>query len=129
MRRMEGWEHVQTLMLCFCFPLLSVTHRGCPAVVAVLSALHADLGVAVGRVEPARLLPLLPLLQELQGQPRGGAVHVLREHERRDGGGDFHIALVPWLFSHDRLPVGVTRPVTLRQGILCVDFFLFLSDR
>lgn len=94
-----------------------VTHRGRPAVVAVLSAVHVDLGVAVGRVEPARLLPLLPLLQELQGQPRGSTVRVLGEHERRDRGGDFHVALVPWLLSHDRLPVGVARPVTLQQGI------------
>lgn len=107
-----------------------VTHRSCPAVVAVFSALNADFGVAVGRVEPARLLPLLPLLQELQGQPRGSALHVLGEHERRDGGGDFHIALVSWLFSHNGLPVGVTRPVTLQQGILrCVGFFLCLSDQ
>lgn len=90
-------------------------HRGRPAVVAVLSAVHVDLGVAVGGVEPARLLPLLPLLQELQGQPRGSAVHVLREHERRDRGGDFHIALVSWLISHNGLPVGVACPVTLQQ--------------
>lgn len=113
-----------------CSAAFPASHRGCPAVVAVLSALHADLGVAVGRVEPARLLPLLPLLQELQGEPRGSAVHVIREHERRDGGGDFHVALVPWLFPHNRLPVGVTRPVTLQQGTrCCVDFFPVLSDQ
>lgn len=97
---------------CEPFP---VAHRGRPAVVAVLPTVHVDLGVAVGRVEPARLLPLLPLLQELQGQPGGSAVHVLREHERRDRGGDFHIALVSRLFSHNRLPVGVACPVTLQQ--------------
>lgn len=91
-------------------------HRGRPAVVALLPGLHADLGVAVGRVEPARLLPLLPLLQELEGQPRGAHVHVLGEHEARDGGGDLHVALVPRLFPHDGVSVGVTRPVTLRRG-------------
>lgn len=113
-----------------CSATFPASHRGCPAVVAVLSALHADLGVAVGRVEPARLLPLLPLLLELQGQPRGGAVHVVREHERRDGGGDFHVALVPGLFPHDWLPVGVTRPVTLQRGTRgCVGVFLVLSDQ
>lgn len=91
-------------------------HRGRPAVVALLPGLHADLGVAVGRVEPARLLPLLPLLQELEGQPRGAAVHVLGEHEARDGGGDLHVALVPRLFPHDGVSVGVARPVALRRG-------------
>lgn len=90
-------------------------HRGCPAVVALLSALHANLGVAVGRVEPACLLPLLPLLEELEGQPCGPSVGVLREHKRCDRGGDLHLVLVPRLLPHDWVPVGVTRPIALQQ--------------
>lgn len=89
-------------------------HRGCPAVVALLSTLHVDLGVAVGGVEPARLLPLLSLLQELEGQPRG-AVPVLLEHEGSDSGRDLYLALVPWLLPDDGMPVGITRSVALQQ--------------
>lgn len=88
-------------------------HRGGSAVVALVSALHADLGVAVGRVEPARLLSLLPLLQELEGQSRG--VVVLFECERRDGGGDLHFALVPRLVPYNGVSVGVAGPVPLRE--------------
>lgn len=90
-------------------------HRGRPAAVALVSTLHADLGVAVGRVEPARLLPLLPLLQELEGQSCGDAVSILLKHERRDSGRDLHVALVPRLVPDDGVPVGVTRPVALHE--------------
>lgn len=109
-------------------------HRGRPAVVALLSALHADLGVTVGRIEPACFLPLLPLLQELEGQPRGTSVHVLWEHECRDRRGDLHLALVPWLFSDNRVPVGVTCPVTLQNrsgsfsSLDCFDLLIVHSD-
>lgn len=105
------------------------THRGRPAVVALLSALHANLGVAVGRVEPARLLPLLSLLQELEGQPCGTSVHVLCEHICRDCGGDLHVALVPWLFSHNRVPVGVTCPVALQQGTRTYMLLVFVHQK
>lgn len=79
----------------------------------LIPGLHADLGVAVGRVEPARLLPLLPLLQELERQPRGTAVVILVEREGRDGGRDLHVALVPRLLPNDGVPVGIARPVAL----------------
>lgn len=101
-------------------PLTHAAHRGCPAVVALLSTLHADLGVAVGRVEPASLLPLLSLLQELEGQSRGLAV--LLEHKCCDCSRDLHVALVPRFLSYDGVSVGVTCPVALRQKPISVCF-------
>lgn len=90
-------------------------HRGSSAVVALISALHADLGVAVGRVEPACLLSLLPLLQELEGQPSG--IAILFECKRRDGGRDLHLALVSGLLPDDGVSVGVAGPVTLKNTL------------
>lgn len=101
-------------------------HRGCPAVVALLSTLHVDLGVAVRGVEPACLLPLLPLLQELEGQPRG-TFPILLEHKGSDGGGDLHLALVPWLLPDDGMPVGVTCPVALQQEATIAHIKLFVT--
>lgn len=99
------------------FVFTHTAHRGRPAAVALLSALHADLGVAVGRVEPARLLPLLSLLQELEWQPCGHTVSILLECKCRDSGRNLHVALVPWLLADNGVPVGVTRPVALQQEI------------
>lgn len=104
----------------FSFP----SHRGCPAVVALLSTLQADLGVAVGWVEPTSFFSLLPLLQELEGQPSG--VAVLVERERCDSGRDLHFTLVPRLLSHDGVSVGVAGPVALWGKVLFKNMLLWL---
>lgn len=95
---------------------MQFSHRGSAAVVVLLADLQADLGVAVGGVEPARLLPLVALQQEVEGLPRGSALVLVRvlEAEASDGGWDLHLTLVSRLLPDHRVAVSVACPVTLQ---------------
>lgn len=92
---------------------------GAAAVLFVSILCHADLGVAVGRVEPPGLLPLLSLGQEAQRTPRGAVLVI--EHEGRNRGGNLHVALVTGLLTHNGVSVGIACPVALRttRGSAC----------
>lgn len=86
----------------------------------LLGDLQVDLGVAVGGVEPARLLPLVALQHEVEGQPGGTGLVLLLvlvlalETEARDGGRDLHLALVTRLIPDHRVAVGVACTVALQ---------------
>lgn len=97
---------------------MAFSHRGGAAVVVLLSDLQVDLGVTIGGVEPARLLPLVALQHEVEGQPGGTALVLLLvrvlEAESCDCGRDLHLALVTRLIPDHRVAVCVACPVALQ---------------
>src|SRR4029434_11307488 len=93
-------------------PLSLSPYLGAWVALGAVALADVDLHVAVGRVEPAGLLSLLPLLEQLAGQPRRRVL--LLERERRHRGRDLHRALVPRLVPHGGVAVGEDRPGGLR---------------